>query len=172
MWTYILIYNRFSFDWFVRLFQVRFWTLISAFSSNLCVFVIRHIHTQRWWEKELETVSRGEINLHIKYWSQIIGHFLNNKSVAHPLVIIYKSFFYWCIVSNIFASQNKCQLVSDAHFLNWCIASLTFFADGLSESENLPITSTRGALIRYPGSVSLRCWPFLLDRGVGLTRQI
>ncbi len=45
------------------------------------------ISTSEW---NAGTVSRGEINLHIKYWSQIIGHFLNNKSLAHPLVIIYK----------------------------------------------------------------------------------
>ncbi len=44
-------------------------------------------------ERARDNVYRGEINLHIKYWSQIIGNFLNNKSVAHPLVIIYKTFF-------------------------------------------------------------------------------
>ncbi len=42
-------------------------------------------------EHAWETISRGEINL--KYWSHIIGHFLNNKSVAHSLLIIYKSGF-------------------------------------------------------------------------------
>ncbi len=46
-------------------------------------------------EQARDIVSRGEINLYIKYWSQIIGHFLNNKSVAHPLVIIYNFFFFY-----------------------------------------------------------------------------
>ncbi len=44
-------------------------------------------------ERTWETVSRGEISLHIKYLAEIIGHFLNNKSVAHPLVVIYQSVF-------------------------------------------------------------------------------
>ncbi len=30
----------------------------------------------------------------------------------------------------------------------------------------------RGALIQYSGSVLLRYWHFLLDRGIGLTRPI
>ncbi len=33
----------------------------------------------------------------------------------------------------------KCQLVADAHFLNPCIASLTFYADSPNESGNLAI---------------------------------
>ncbi len=37
--------------------------------------------------------SLERTNLHIKYWSQIIGHFLNHKRVEHPLVIMYKLFF-------------------------------------------------------------------------------
>ncbi len=43
MWTYIVVYNRFIPHWFVRLFQVRFWTLIPAFpqlSVVLLWFVI------------------------------------------------------------------------------------------------------------------------------------
>ncbi len=32
--------------------------------------------------------------------------------------------------------------------------------------------TTMGAPIRYSGSVSLRYWPFLLDRGIGLTWPI
>ncbi len=41
--------NRFSTDWFVRLFQVRFWTLIPTFPevSDRSVVVIHHIHAQR-----------------------------------------------------------------------------------------------------------------------------
>ncbi len=39
MWTYIVLYNRFSPDWFVRLFQVRFWTLIPIFPQVSVVFL-------------------------------------------------------------------------------------------------------------------------------------
>ncbi len=41
-------------------------------------------------ERIWETALRGEINLHLKYWSHIIGQFLNNKCVAYPLVLKYK----------------------------------------------------------------------------------
>ncbi len=63
---------------------------------------------------------------------------------AHPLVIIYKYIvFYQCKYVRNNASWYKCQLVSDANFLNRCIASLTFFDDAPSESGNRLILLAR-----------------------------
>ncbi len=45
----------------------------------------------------LETLFREEKSIYIKYWSQIIGHFINNKSVEHPLV---KKNIYLYIITN------------------------------------------------------------------------
>ncbi len=73
-------------------------------------------------ECDWETVSRGEINLHIKYWSRIIGHFLNNKSVAHPLVIIYKYI--------VFTDENMLETMH--HDTNANLYSMhTFYTDEL-----------------------------------------
>ncbi len=47
------------------------------------VVVIRHIHAQQWWENAHETQLREEKSIYIKN----IGHFLNNKRVAHSLII-------------------------------------------------------------------------------------
>ncbi len=75
-----VVYNRFSPDWFVRLFDVRFWTLIPVFPQVSVVLLWFIIVTRSGDER---TRLRHSFNLHKKYWSQIIGHFLNNKSVAH-----------------------------------------------------------------------------------------
>ncbi len=42
---------------------------------------------------------------------------------------------------------------------------------GIADST-LKAWASKGINIRYSGSVSLRYWHFLLDRGIGLTRQI
>ncbi len=79
------VYNRFSPNWFVSLFQVRFWTLIPAFPQVSTVLLWFVIFTRSGDERTCLRHSFERRNQ-----SQIIGHFLNNKSVAHPLVIIYK----------------------------------------------------------------------------------
>ncbi len=85
VWTYIVVYNRFRPDWFVGLFQVRF-GLNPAFphvSEVLLWFVIFPRSGDERTHMRFSLESRN--HLHIKYWL-----LSNNKSVAHPLVIIYK----------------------------------------------------------------------------------
>ncbi len=110
---------------------------IPSFSSGLCsVVVMSYSRVAVRRERAWDTVSWGEINLHKKYWSQVIGHHLNNKSTAHPLVIKYKYIvFYWCKYVRNDASRYKWQFVSDAQCVNW--PSLTFFVNAPSKLGNL-----------------------------------
>ncbi len=80
--------NCFSPDWFVRLFQVRFWTLMTFRSPWCCDSSYSHVAVMS--ERTWETVSRGKNQSTYKRLVTYIGHSLNYKSVAHPLVIIYK----------------------------------------------------------------------------------
>ncbi len=135
MWTYIVIYKRFSPDWFVSLFQVRFWTLIPAFLGYPQCCDLSYSHAALIRECAWETVSRGEINLHYilvtDYWS-LLKQYKCSASTSNEI-----NSFYRCKYVRNDASWYKCQLESDAHFLNWYIASLTFFAGAPSESGNL-----------------------------------
>ncbi len=76
-----------------------------------------------------------ERSLHIKYWSQIIGNFLNNKSIVHLLIIINKSFFTDAnMLETMHCYSNANLYPMHTFFLNWCIASLNFMPMQISES--------------------------------------
>ncbi len=70
-----------------------------------------------------------ERSLHIKYWSQIIGNFLNNKSIVHLLIIINKSFFTDANMLETMHCYSNVNLYPMHTFLKLMHCIVKFYAD-------------------------------------------